>query len=41
MTINEIEGCYTFIGVSSISPNATVTNIDSWYGECTTCQNNI
>jgi hypothetical protein len=41
MTINEIEGCYTFIGVSSVSPNATVTNIDSWYGECTTCQNNI
>jgi hypothetical protein len=41
MTINNVESCYTFIGVSSISSNATVTNIDSWYGECTTCQDNI
>ncbi len=37
MTINGIQSCYTYIGVSTISSNATVSVIDSWYGECSTC----
>lgn len=38
MTINGTQGCYTFMGVSSTSPNGTVSEVDSWYGDCSTCQ---
>jgi hypothetical protein len=37
MTINGTQSCYIFNGVSTISSNATVSVIDSWYGECSTC----
>jgi hypothetical protein len=39
MTINGTQSCYTYIGVSTISPNATSSVVDSWYGDCSTCQN--
>jgi len=38
MTINGVEGCFIFNGVSTISSNATVSIIDSWYNDCSTCQ---
>jgi len=37
MTINGVQGCYVFNGLSTISSNATVSIIDSWYSECSTC----
>jgi hypothetical protein len=39
MTINGTQSCYIFNGVSTISSNATVSVIDSWYGDCSTCEN--
>ena len=39
MTINGTQSCYTYIGVSTISSNATVSVVDSWYGDCSTCEN--
>jgi hypothetical protein len=37
MTINGTQSCYTYIGVSTVSPNATSSVVDSWYGNCSTC----
>jgi len=37
MTINGTQSCYTYIGVSDISPNATCSVVDSWYDNCSTC----
>jgi len=39
MTINGTQSCYTYIGVSTVSPNATSSVVDSWYGDCSTCEN--
>jgi cell division septation protein DedD len=39
MTINGTQSCYTYIGVSTVSPNATSSIVYSWYEECSTCQN--
>jgi hypothetical protein len=41
MTINGTQACYTYIGVSSTSPNATVSVVDSWYSDCLTCQDSL
>jgi hypothetical protein len=38
MTINGVQGCYVFNGMSTISSNATVSIIDNWYPDCSTCQ---
>ena len=40
MTINDVQSCYVFNGVSTISSNATVSIIDSWYSECSICLSN-
>ena len=37
MTINGTQSCYTYIGVSTVSPNAIGSVVDSWYGNCSTC----
>jgi hypothetical protein len=37
MTINGTQSCYTYIGISTVSPNATSSVVDSWYGNCSTC----
>jgi hypothetical protein len=37
MTINGTQSCYTYIGVSTVSPNATGSFVDSWYDNCSTC----
>jgi len=37
MTINGTQSCYTYIGVSTVSPNATSSVVDSWYSNCSTC----
>jgi cell division septation protein DedD len=39
MTINGTQSCYTYIGVSTVSPNATSSVVNSWYGDCSTCEN--
>jgi hypothetical protein len=39
MTINGTQSCYTYIGVSTVSPNATSSVVDSWYVDCSTCEN--
>ena len=37
MSINNYTTCYTFMGTSTISPNAIFTSYDSWYLDCATC----
>ena len=39
MTINGTQSCYTYIGVSTVSPNANSSVVDSWYVDCSTCEN--
>lgn len=38
LTINNVEGCYTFMGTSTISPNAIFNSYTAWYLECGLCQ---
>jgi len=39
MTINGIQSCYTYTGLSTISPNATIGVVYGWHEDCSTCQN--
>jgi hypothetical protein len=39
MTINGIQSCYTYMGLSTISPNATIGVVYGWHTDCSTCQN--
>lgn len=41
MNINGVRNCYTFLGASYASPNATTIEINNVYGDCTTCINNL
>ena len=41
MNINGVRNCYTFLGASYASPNATTAEINNVYGDCTTCINNL
>jgi hypothetical protein len=39
MTINGVQSCYTYMGLSTISPNATIGVVYGWHTDCSTCQN--
>jgi len=41
MTINGTQSCYTYIGVSSISPNSTASVVVDWFADCPTCQDSL
>lgn len=37
MEINGLTSCYTFMGTSTISPNAVLNDYINWYFDCSTC----
>ena len=41
MTINGTQSCYTYIGVSSTSPNSTASVVVDWFVDCSTCQDSL